>query len=207
MKSNIKAIIFDMDGVLIDAKDWHYEALNQALKNFGMQIEYQEHLAKYDGLPTRDKLNILSQEKGLPVRLHSFINGLKQQYTMQIVANLCRPTFIHEYALSQLHREGYKLCVASNSIRSSIGEMMTKAGLIQYLEFYLSNEDVTNGKPDPEIYTKAIGMLNLNPSECLILEDNEHGLAAARASGAHVLKIDLVSDVNYNNIKSKINNL
>ena len=99
MTKVIKAVIFDMDGVLIDAKDWHYEALNKALRLFGYEITRPEHEITYDGLPTRDKLNILSREKGLPRSLHDFINELKQQYTMEMVNNLCRPMFHHEYAL------------------------------------------------------------------------------------------------------------
>jgi HAD superfamily hydrolase (TIGR01509 family) len=81
---------------------------------------------------------------------------------------------------------------------------MEKAALKEYLSFVISNEDVINGKPDPEMYTKAINTLGLLPSECLIIEDNENGLKAAYASGAHVLKVDKIQDVNYFNIKNKI---
>lgn len=77
----IKAIIFDMDGVLIDAKDWHYEALNRALRLFGCEISRYDHLATFDGLPTKEKLNLLSKERHLPEKLHSFINEMKQRYT------------------------------------------------------------------------------------------------------------------------------
>ena len=59
MTNKIKAVIFDMDGVLIDAKDWHYEALNKALRLFGLEITRSEHETTYDGLPTKDKLEIL----------------------------------------------------------------------------------------------------------------------------------------------------
>lgn len=98
----IKAIIFDMDGVLIDAQEWHYEALNKALKIFGLEITRTEHIITYDGLSTRQKLNLLSKLQGLPQKLHSFINELKQQYTMDITYQLCKPTFHHQYALSRL---------------------------------------------------------------------------------------------------------
>ncbi|QBR52423.1 MULTISPECIES: HAD family phosphatase [Erwinia] len=204
MTSKIKAVIFDMDGVLIDAKDWHYEALNKALNLFGLEITRQEHLTSYDGLPTKDKLLMLSRDKGLSLSLHGFINEMKQQYTMEIVYNLCKPMFHHEYALSSLHSEGYKLAVASNSIKNSIDVMMEKAHLAQYFEFYVSNQDVTKGKPDPEMYNKAIADLGLKPEECVIVEDNENGIKAARASGAHVLEVETVYDVNYSNIKSFI---
>ncbi|EKK0831084.1 TPA: HAD family phosphatase [Campylobacter lari] len=202
----IKAILFDMDGVLIEAKDWHYDALNKALRLFGMEISRIEHLTTFDGLPTKDKLKMLSLEKGLPVGLHGFINELKQQYTMDLVHSLCKPRFHHEYALSKLKESGYKMAVCSNSIRSTIEIMMQKASLDIYLDFYISNEDVRKGKPDPEMYNKAIERMNLYPKECMIIEDNENGIKAARASGANVMIVEEITEVNYENILRHINN-
>lgn len=200
----IKAVIFDMDGVLIEAKDWHYDALNNALKLFGMEISRYDHLVTYDGLPTKKKLEMLTMERGLPKGLHTFINDMKQQYTMEIVHAECKPRFYHEYALSKLKNEGYNMAVCSNSVRNTIEVMMQKASLEQYLDFYISNQDVKNGKPDPEMYIKAIERMGLNPKECMIVEDNENGIKAARASGANVMIVEVVEDVNYENIKRHI---
>ncbi|BCK25591.1 TPA: HAD family hydrolase [Vibrio cholerae] len=204
MTKKIKAVIFDMDGVLIDAKDWHYEALNKALAIFGLEINRYDHLVTFDGLSTNQKLNILSKTHVLPESLHPFINEMKQQYTMDITHQLCKPTFNHQFALSKLRQEGYKLAVASNSIRNTVKVMMEKSSLAEYLDFYLSNQDVTKGKPDPEIYQLAIKKLGLEPSEVVIVEDNENGLKAAKASGANVLKIETVHDVTFENIKNFI---
>tara|TARA_B100000963_G_scaffold357646_1_gene380338 strand:+ start:2801 stop:3427 length:627 start_codon:yes stop_codon:yes gene_type:complete len=202
--NKIKAILFDMDGVLIDAKDWHYEALNRALALFGMEISRYDHLVTYDGLPTKKKLAMLSLERNLPAGLHEFINSMKQKYTMELINNNCKPSFYHEYALSKLKFEGYQMAVCSNSIRSSIEIMMEKSSLRQYLDFIVSAEEVQEGKPDPEIYNISIGKLGLSPKDCLILEDNENGIEAAIASGAHLMKITDVEDVNYQNIKNRI---
>lgn len=203
----IKAVIFDMDGVLIEAKEWHYEALNKALRLFGYEITRQEHLTTYDGLPTKTKLKRLTEEKGLPASLHNFINEMKQQYTVSMIFQYCRPRFNHEYALSKLKSEGYRLAVGSNSVRMTIDLMMQKSALQKYLDFTLSNQDVTKPKPDPEIYLKAIEKLGLSPSECLIVEDNQNGIKAALASGAHLLKVETVDDVNYDNIRAKIDEI
>lgn len=198
---SIKAILFDMDGVLIEAKEWHYEALNKALSLFGMPISRIDHLSTFDGLPTRKKLELLSIDRGLPNQLHEFINQLKQKYTMELVHTQCNPRFVHEYALSRLKREGFKIAVCSNSIRATVDAMMQRANLSKYLDLSLSNEDVTNGKPDPEIYIKAIEHFKLSPNECLIVEDNENGIRAAKASGAHVMVVSDTDEVNYQNIK------
>lgn len=200
----IKAVLFDMDGVLIDAKDWHYQALNEALKLFGCEISLYDHHITFDGLPTKDKLNMLSSLGKLPKDLHPIIHKMKQKNTMRFVYNNCKPLFIHQYALAKLHAEGYRMVVCSNSIRNSIEVMMKLSGLEKYFEFYVSNQDVINGKPDPEMYLKAIDKMSLKPEECLILEDNEKGIQAALSSGGHLLKIGEVADVTYLNIRQRI---
>ena len=199
--SKIRAIVFDMDGVLIDAKDWHYEAMNRALNHFGYNISRYDHLVTFDGLPTRKKLEMLTREHGLPPSLHGFLNELKQIYTAEIVHSRCKPLFQHEYAISRLRAEGMKLAVASNSIRASIELMMQKSNLRGYLEVIVSNQDVKVGKPDPEIYVKAMAMLGVSANETLVVEDNEHGIAAARAAGAHLMIVEEVTDVTLDNIK------
>ena len=193
-----------MDGVLIDAKDWHYDALNRALNLFGYNISRYDHLVTFDGLPTRDKLEILSKEQGLPKHLHKMINELKQDYTTEIIHSKCKPIFNHEYALSRLKNEGYSIGLASNSIRQTIELMMDKSHLSQYLDITLSNEDVSKGKPDPEIYLKSAERLGIKTSDCLIVEDNPNGIAAAKASGAHVMVVETVYDVTYENIEKHL---
>lgn len=200
----IEAILFDMDGVLVDARDWHYEALNKALKLFGMEIGADEHLATFDGLPTRRKLEILSRSRGLPAALHGFVNELKQGYTEEIMAVRCRPVFHIQYAVGRLRRDGYRIAVCSNSIRRTVLRMMELAALMPHLDFCLSNEDVAHPKPHPEIYEAAMNRLGLPPGRCLVVEDNENGIAAARASGAHVLEVAGVEDVTYDRIRAAV---
>lgn len=207
MKKNIRAVIFDMDGVLIDAKEWHYEALNRALGLFEFHINRYEHLVTFDGLPTRDKLAMLTKDRGLPIGLHEVINNLKQKYTMEIVHRECKPMFQHEYALSKLKARGYKLALASNSVRNSVEVMMKKSGLDRFLDAMVSNEDVKKGKPDPEMYLKATELLGLNPSECLVVEDNENGIKAARDAGCHVMVVRDVLDVTDENISRELETL
>ncbi len=193
-----------MDGVLIDAKDWHYEALNRALGLFGYGISRYDHLVTYDGLPTSKKLQMLTMEKGLPAGLHGFINEMKQAYTVDMVHTRCKPMFVHEYALSRLRAEGYRIAVASNSVRNTVQLMMDKADLSRYLEFFLSNQDVKKSKPDPEMYNVAVARLGLQPDQVMVVEDNRNGIAAARAAGTHVMKVETVYDVNWENIAAHL---
>lgn len=204
MENKIKAVLFDMDGVLIDAKDWHYEALNKALGLFGMEISRYDHLTTFDGLPTKVKLQMLSKKYYLPEQLHPFINDVKQSYTAELVYQRCHPMFHHQYALSKLKQEGYQIAVCSNSIRKTIELMMDRAGLMPYIDLIVSNEDVTKAKPDPEMYQTAIKKFGLKPEECVVVEDNPNGIQAGKASGAAVLEVATVFDVNYESIKRKI---
>lgn len=200
----VRAVVFDMDGVLIDAREWHYEALNRALALVGFQISRFDHLSTYDGLPTRRKLEMLTVERGLPEQLHAFLGDLKQRYTMELIHTCCKPIFQHEYAISRLKSDGYGLAVASNSTRGSVEAMLARSNLLTYFDHTLSNEDVVTGKPDPAIYVKAMELLSVDPAETLIVEDNEHGVAAARASGAHVLVVDTPDAVTFDAISARI---
>lgn len=204
MSSDIKAVVFDMDGVLIDAREWHYEALNRALGLLGYEITRYEHLSSFDGLPTRRKLQMLTVDRGLPAELHSFLNALKQQYTLEFVATRCKPIFQHQYALARLKAAGFRLGVASNSVRRTVMEMMDRSDLLQYLDEIVSNEDVARAKPDPEMYVTAMQRLGVRPDETLVVEDNENGVKAATAAGAHVMVVDGPDDVALEPIVARI---
>jgi HAD superfamily hydrolase (TIGR01509 family) len=82
--------------------------------------------------------------------------------------------------------------------------MMKKAHLDPYFDVMLSNEDVSRPKPDPEIYIKSMLHLGLTPDDCLVVEDNDNGIRAAKDSGAHVLAVQSVHDVTFDNITKHI---
>ena len=200
----IKAIIFDMDGVLVDAKQWHFEALNSALELFGFRISQFEHHQRFDGLPTREKLRILAKENGFPHTLSEFVNEMKQHCLLDTAERLCKPNPEHLEALEQLRVDGYDLALASNSIRRSVDRLMDLTSLQSLLSFTLSNEDVSQPKPSPEIYELAIKRLGCLPNECLVVEDGDYGLAAAKAAGANLMRVESVHDVNYENVKTRV---
>lgn len=203
----IKAILFDLDGVLIDATEWHYEALNRALGLFGYNITRYEHLTSYDGIPTTKKLQMLSVEKGLPRGLHKLIYQIKQKYTREEILTQCTPIFEKEFMVHQLKRDGYRMAVCSNSIRESVYLMLNASGILDLFDFYISNEDVKVSKPDPEMYLEAFRRLDVKPDEALIVEDNMHGVEAAKRSGGHVCHVKGFHEVDYQRIKGFIHDL
>jgi HAD superfamily hydrolase (TIGR01509 family) len=194
-----------MDGVLIDAKNWHYEALNHALRDCGyIPIEYTDHLENYDGLPTREKLQKLQKTQPIPDRDFNKINVLKQAYTHEMAADKCTKTPYHFDALAKLKSEGYRLALCSNSIRKSVDLMLSKAEITPFFDCILSHEDVGKAKPDPTIYNTAITNLGVSPKQTLVLEDNLNGVAAALKAHAFLYRIKTTTEVTYDNIKRKI---
>lgn len=192
---HVDAVIFDMDGVLIDARDWHYRALNEALALFGTSIPYDEHIARFDGLPTRDKLNVLSAEGRLPRHLHQLVNDVKQERTLREAAALCFPVVEHLLLISWLKSQGLKIGVATNSIRATSTTMLQFARILDQLDCLITNEDVTLAKPHPDIYLKACETLGVLPARSLVVEDNPVGVESAVAAGCPVIKVNGPEDV------------
>lgn len=200
----IKYIIFDLDGVLVDAREMHYKALNGALEKFGYTITRDEHLAIYDGLPTRKKLTMLTERKGMPEELYDEVWQEKQHQTREIIDKEFTYDERMRGILHRLREEGYRLAVCSNSIRESTKMMLLRCGLLEYFDFYLSNQDVQHVKPHPEMYLQAFIVLGASPKECMVVEDSHHGRQAAFESGAHVCGVENVQDVTYEKIKARI---
>lgn len=192
---NIRAILFDLDGVLVDMPEGHYEALNRALSHFGARIDEYEHAHVFNGLPTRKKLAKLEELGRLPYGLREFINELKQKYTKEIIPKYCAPDYAKIILLKQLQNRGFKLACCSNSIKETLHIMLESAHLKNYFDLIIGNDEVINPKPHPEMYLTACTRLGLTPSECIIVEDSPHGITAAKASGATVYEVRGVQDV------------
>jgi HAD superfamily hydrolase (TIGR01509 family) len=200
-----KLIIFDLDGVLVEAKQIHYDTLNQALKEIGNEyvITEAEHLSTYDGLKTNQKLDMLTKAKGLPKDVHVQVWNRKQHLTIEAISQL-QTNHVLVSVFKELRDRGYKLACCSNSIRRSVLVMLSKIGLIEYMDLILSNEDVKNSKPHPEMYWKAMSMMGVLPEETLIVEDSPPGLLAASRSRASVLRVDNPYDLEISKIIRKL---
>ena len=198
----IKLIIFDLDGVLVEAKNIHYNALNKALgKKYA--ISWDEHLSIYDGLKTNQKLKMLTNNKNLPIKLHSQIWENKQKYTLEELRAL-GPNQTLKSLMFTLSESGYKIAVCSNSIRKTVLTVLSKLGIMEFMDLVISNEDVKNSKPHPEMYWKAISMMSCLPEETLIIEDSPYGLLAAARSKSHILRVKNPSEVTINNVQNKL---
>lgn len=172
----IKLIIFDLDGVLVDSRDIHYYSLNNALSSIDTKykITYDEHLSVYDGLNTTKKLQILTETKNLDPSLHKTVWTLKQKETLNIISDT-NPDSKLITIFRCLKDNGYNIAVASNSIRNTVQLYLLRLGILEYVDYFVSNEDVKRTKPFPEMYWKCMTQLNVIPKETLIIEDSHIG--------------------------------
>jgi len=192
-----KLVIFDLDGVLIDSRELHYDALNEALRKVGQEfvISREEHLSTYDGLNTTRKLELLSEQKGLD---HKYFNRIwqdKQSATFDLIRKLPANNTA-KYIIDELKKKGWKVGVASNSIRETIRIALNTIGILGDVDYIVSNEDVKRTKPFPEMYWKCMTALNALPKNTIIVEDSHIGRQGAIDSGAILYPVENASDLN-----------
>lgn len=204
----IKLIIFDLDGVLIDAKKIHYEALNKALGEVDEKyiIDESEHLSIYDGLKTTQKLELLTKYKGLKRELYDGIWFKKQFLTFEYISKLEPKSDLID-VLKHFSDRNYKLACASNSVKETVIGMLSKIGITEYIDVILSNEDVRNPKPHPEIFWTAMSINGCLPEETLIIEDSPYGLLAATKSGANLHRVSSSNELTIENLENVIENI
>lgn len=198
----IKLVLFDLDGVLIDTKWMHFSTLNEALGP-EFAISEEEHINIYDGRKTTQKLDMLTQRKELPPSRHKEIYDKKQALTLEEIVKIePRPYIVDLFR--KLSEDGYMIGCCSNSIRRTVLTALAKSGLMEYLSVIISNDDVKNPKPHPEMYWKAMSMQGCLPEETAIVEDSPQGLAAAYRSRANVIRVSSPEETNIDNIYSKL---
>ena len=194
-----KLVIFDLDGVIIDSRELHFDALNAALLKVGKQfvITKDEHLSVYDGLNTTRKLQLLNETKGLPAEKFNQIWKDKQNATFKLIPKAPKNGSIN-FIVDQLKFRGWKVAVASNSIRETIRLALDSANILRYVDYIVSNEDVFNPKPFPEMYWKCMTALKALPKDTIIVEDSHIGREGALNSGGHLFPVKDIYELNDN---------
>jgi HAD superfamily hydrolase (TIGR01509 family) len=205
----IKLVVFDLDGVLVESKETHYKALNLALSAIDSKyiISEEDHLRRFDGLPTRKKLELLTAERGLPKEKHEQVWAEKQKLTLSVIdADVKENQEIIEL-MKDLKGRGVQIFVASNSIRETLGLYLKKLGLLPFIDKIVSNEDVKNPKPHPEIYLRCLVEASVEPKEALVIEDSFVGITSAVKSGANVFRVSSSGDVTKEKVLQEMYNI
>ena len=208
MYKNIKHIIFDLDGVLIDSRDIHFHALNKALLEIceSYVIQRDEHLSTYDGKSTKTKLELLTINKGLPSSSYNAVWESKQKHTKHLLASLQADHGLQKL-FKHLSDSGIKISVASNAIRDTVITSLNSIGILSYCDRVYSNEDVFLPKPNAEIYMRCMIDTKTNPDETVIVEDSHTGRKGALRSGGHLCPVTCPADVTYNYVTEFIKDI
>jgi HAD superfamily hydrolase (TIGR01509 family) len=176
----IKAIAFDIDGVLVNTKELHEIAFLNTLQEFGVNISKEYHKNHLDGLPTKTKLNLLN------ITNQEAIFKRKQELTFQLAENYLKPNPTLQSLFYQLKTQKLLIGIASNAIRKFCELTLNKLGL--YPDYLISNEDA-KPKPDPDMYLKLMKKFTVTPNEMIVFEDSFFGLQSAFSSKANVCYI------------------
>ena len=207
LNNSVSTVLFDLDGVLADSRQWHYDSFIQALNSLNFILDKETHDKHLDGLPTSKKLEWLVTHKNFNPHLIEEAKKLKQEITIDLINTYCKPDLNKINLLSYLQKNGIKLGVCTNAVKSTLDLILDKMQIEKFFDIKLSNSDITFPKPNSEIYLTAMKTLKVSPHQCVIVEDSQHGLEAARGSKAHVLHVMGPFDVNIKLIKRFLINL
>lgn len=200
LATSIKAILYDLDGVLIDTKNWHFRALNTAIGVHGITITEQEQKELYEALPTAEKLKLLTKHKGLRPDSYQTITEHKNLEFIRYFEDNYKLDEHKVELLETMQKHGFVQILCSNTTKSTVDSTLKALHIYKYFDHIITRQDIDMPKPHPEIYLRAIQIAQVHPSQALILEDSEHGLVAATASGANIMKITTVAEVNYSRV-------
>jgi len=194
---NLKLVIFDLDGVLVDACEWHRLALNEALLTVcNYEIPVDEHGLIFNGIPTSVKLKKLSEMGKIPETCHEKVYSIKQKKTIEIIEKNSKIRSEKINMIRDLKDRGLKVCCFTNSIRETAELMLSTCGVLNMLDMIVTNQDVKNPKPDPEGYLKILNHFNISSDDTVIVEDSPKGIESAIRSGCLVIGVAGCDDVN-----------
>jgi len=198
----IKLVIFDLDGVIVDACEWHRVALNKALKEVcDYEISLEDHYSIFNGIPTRVKLSKLSEMGIVEPEQHKKIYERKQQLTIDTIISLAPYRQEKVDLINYLRKKGCYIACYTNSIRETATLMLDKTGVLEHMDYLITNQDVEKAKPDPEGYNFLVEKFNLKKQKVLIIEDSPKGKQAAHASGCKVLEVENPNQVTIDKVK------
>lgn len=186
MKNNIKAVIFDMDGVITDTQPLHNKTNAEVLQSYGIPLT-EEDLSKFAGIPNKEifpdlfkKYNIKSDpNKAVLEKWRLITKRTKKVRPISGVLNF----------IKNLHGNNFKLALASSSTENFINHILNSLKIKHFFTIIINGDEIKKGKPNPDIFLKAAEKLNVSPLNCLVLEDSPNGIKAAKSAGMKCIAI------------------
>jgi beta-phosphoglucomutase family hydrolase len=179
--------IFDLDGTLVDTMPLHYRAWNEAMRKVGLAGDLDEELFySLGGVPTREVAELIAKHYGLKIDPHAVFHHKESLFlALQKDAKLIEPVveFARRAALT------HPVSIASGGPRDIVRRMLEIAGLAPLFKVVITPEDVTRGKPAPDMFLLAAERMGVPPAQCLVFEDAEPGMRAAEAAGMKWVRV------------------
>lgn len=179
---NIKAVLFDMDGLMVDSEPFHLKAFNEELQKYGKYITEEENAKLYMGMSPSDESKDMVKRYDLPI-LAEELALAKQNNFRHFLAQEVNPQPGLLKLLQDLSQSGFKIAFASGSVKENIETVINKFQIGSLIDAYCSTQEVEKGKPAPDVYLLAAQRIGIKPDECLVLEDAPKGVEAAKAAG------------------------
>lgn len=182
----IRALIFDMDGTLVDSEKLHFAAWRETLGRYGVSDIPQADLNRYVGVSNEQLADDYIHSHRLKVARKTLIKE-KQELYLRMIPEIEPMPGVREVV--DMYHGRYQLAIASSSDRIELHHILQTLGLAKHFSHVVGGDMVRQKKPDPEIYLQAMTLLDLTPDECVAFEDSEAGIAAAKNAGMYSIAI------------------
>jgi beta-phosphoglucomutase len=194
----LRAVIFDFNGIIVDDEPIHFELFQRVLKEEGIKLTEADYYTRYLGFDDRGAFSTAYREhgRGLSQAKLAQLIERKAAYYQEEIKSKMRVFPGVQRLITELAKK-LPLAIASGALRREIEVILSGFGLLAYFRAIVSAEDVTRGKPEPEIFLKALAQLNaafskdhpISPAECLVIEDSKEGIRGARRAGMKCLAV------------------
>ena len=194
----LRAIIFDFNGVIVDDEPIHFELFQQVLAEEDIRLTKEDYYSRYLGFDDRGAFTAAYRENGRPLddRQLARLIERKASYYREAIKTRMR-VFPGVKTMIPALAQQVPLAIASGALKHEIREILSSIGLLEKFRTIVSAEDVSRGKPDPEIFLKALNDLNtalggdspISASDCLVIEDSKEGIRGARRAGMKCLAV------------------
>ncbi len=180
----IKGVVFDMDGVLVDNMDIHIEAFGIFCSRYGGVENWHEIIMNSVGMGNDEILAMMMPSEVIAEHGIAKLADIKEAIYREVYAPRIKPVEGLRELLAEFKERGIKCAVGSSGCRANVEFVIKSCGIEEYFSTLIYSDLVTRCKPDPEIYSMAIEKMGISPSEALVFEDATNGIASARAAGA-----------------------
>ncbi|MEU3187605.1 HAD family phosphatase [Streptomyces sp. NPDC006923] len=191
--SRTPAVIFDLDGTLVDSEPNYYEAGRRLLAHYGVHDFGWEQHSRFLGISTRETLETLREEYGIATPVDE-LHPQQDRLYLELVRTSTEVFPEMRELVELLHAGGVPLAVASGSSRAAIDAALSVTGLDAYMAATVSADEVPHGKPEPDVFLDAARRLGARPADCVVVEDAAPGVLAAHAAGMRCVAIPYLPD-------------